>query len=54
MPCDFMPYKAYIGRGREEGRPRGGPRVRWIGGVRETLPEHQMTIVEAARKAKTR
>jgi NMD protein affecting ribosome stability and mRNA decay len=29
------------------------PRVRWID-IRETLQEHQMTITETARKAKTR
>jgi hypothetical protein len=30
------------------------PRVRWIDKTKETLHEHKMTIIETARKAKTR
>jgi hypothetical protein len=41
-------------KGKEDRRVRGRPRVRWIDNIRETLQEHQMTITEAARKAKTR
>jgi hypothetical protein len=54
MPCDSIPYKAYIKRGKEERRVRGRPRVRWIDNIRETLQEHRMTITVAARKAKSR
>jgi hypothetical protein len=54
MSCDSIPYKAYIKRGKEERSSRGCPRVRWINNIKETLQEHQMTIIEDARKAKTR
>jgi hypothetical protein len=54
MPCDSISYKTYIKRGKEDRRARGRPIVRWIDNIRETLQEHQMTITEAARKAKTR
>jgi hypothetical protein len=52
MPCDSIPYKAYIKRGKEDRRARGRTRVRWIDNIRETLQEHQMTITEAAKKQK--
>jgi hypothetical protein len=54
MPRDSISYKAYIKRGKEERRARDRPRVRWIDNIIETLQEHKMTIIEAARKAKTR
>jgi hypothetical protein len=54
MPCDSIPYKAYIKRGKEDRKARGRPRVRWIDNISETLQEHPMTIIEAAKKAKPR
>ena len=47
-------YKSYMKRGEAERRARGRPRVRWIDNIKETLHEHQMTLSEAARKARTR
>jgi hypothetical protein len=46
MPCDSIPYKTNIKRGKEDRRARGRPRVRWIDSIRETLQEHQMTITK--------
>jgi hypothetical protein len=54
MPCESIPYRSYITRGKEERRAIGRPRVRWIDNIKQTLQEHQVTIIEAARKAKTR
>jgi hypothetical protein len=41
-------------RGKEKGMVIGKPREHWIDNIKETLQEHEMTIIEAARKAKTR
>jgi hypothetical protein len=46
--CDLCHYYYY------ERRAKGRPRVCWIDKIKETLQEHQTTIIEAARKAKTR
>jgi hypothetical protein len=53
MSYNSPPYKAYTRR-IEEKRAQGRPRIRWRDNIRETLQQHQMTMIEAARKARTR
>jgi hypothetical protein len=53
MPCGSIPYKVYIKRGKEDRRVGGRPRERWIDNIKETMQEHQMTIIKPVRKAKT-
>jgi hypothetical protein len=52
ISCDSIPYKAYIREERKKEEPEVD--LGLIDNIKETLQEHQMTIVEAARKAKTR
>jgi hypothetical protein len=54
MPCDFIPYRSYIKRGKEDRRARGRPRVHWIDNIKENLQKHQIKIIETVRKSKTR
>lgn len=53
MPCDAIPFKAFTKRG-EGRRARGRPRIRWRDNIRETLQQQNMSMIEAARRARTR
>jgi hypothetical protein len=54
MSWDSVLYRSYIKRAKVEKRAIGKPKVRWIDNIKETPQEHQITIIEAARKAKTK
>ena len=53
LPCESIPYKAFMKRGNDRRAP-GRPRKRWIDNIREILQTHQMTLNEATTRARAR